>query len=268
VSTENQKVLPLSLTSRVLSTSKLANYLWLFPLMLGFASWELVTRLHLVPNSSLPTFSGVLLVFFSSIQSPAFLLRIAHSFLTLVCGLVLAFSLALPMAFAAGSKNRFDITLTPLVMLVGALPDLAFLPLLVLWFGPGSAAAVIMASVAAFFPIYFTVREGTKNIPRELFHVTTIFGSNRVSTFTKMVLPAISPYMFSGLRLAYDFDWEIIIAIEIATSAAGIGSLIQGTVSGGALESGFAAILAIGLVAVVVDRVFFGTLEAWSRKWA
>jgi ABC-type nitrate/sulfonate/bicarbonate transport system permease component len=83
-----------------------------------------------------------------------------------------------------------------------------------------------------------------------------------------MVLPAISPYMFSGLRLAYDFDWEIIIAIEIATSVAGIGSFIQGTVSSGALETGFAAILAIGLVAVIVDRVFFGTLESWSRKWA
>ena len=125
-----------------------------------------------------------------------------------------------------------------------------------------------MASVAAFFPIYFTVREGTKNIPRELYDVTTIFRSGRLSTFTKMVLPAISPHMFSGLRLAYDFDWEIIIAIEIATRVAGIGSYIQGTVGDGSLQSGFAAILAIGIVAVVVDRVFFGTLESWSRKWA
>ena len=83
-----------------------------------------------------------------------------------------------------------------------------------------------------------------------------------------MVLPAISPHMFSGLRLAYDFAWEIIIAIEIATRVAGIGSFIQGTVSAGSLESGFAAILAIAMVAVVVDRVFFGALESWARKWA
>jgi ABC-type nitrate/sulfonate/bicarbonate transport system permease component len=268
VSVEKQKVLPLSLTSRVLTQNKLANYLWVLPLALGFAAWELVTRFSLIPNSDLPTFSGVLSVFASSIQDPAFLLRIAHSFLNLICGLTLAFSFALPIAFVAGSKNRFDLTLTPLVMLAGALPDLSFLPLLVLWFGPGSVAAVIMASVAAFFPIYFTVREGTKNIPRELYHVTTIFKSDRLSTFTKMVLPAISPYMFSGLRLAYDFDWEIIIAIEIATRVAGIGSFIEGTVSTGSLESGFAAILAIALVAVIVDRVFFGTLESWSRKWA
>jgi len=268
VSVEKQKALALSLTSKVLSENRVANYLWTIPLASGFVAWELVTRLNMIPRSNLPTFSSVLSVFFSSVQDTTFLLRIAHSFLNLTCGLLLAFSLALPMAFAAGSKNRFDLTLTPLVMLFGALPDLSFLPLLVLWFGPGSVAAIIMASVAAFFPIYFTVREGTKNIPRELFDVTSIFRSDRFSTFTKMVLPAISPYMFSGLRLAYDFDWEIIIAIEIATRVAGIGSFIEGTISTGSLESGFAAILAIALVAVVVDRVFFGTLESWARKWA
>ena len=181
---------------------------------------------------------------------------------------MLAFSTALPIAFVAGSRNKFDLTFTPLIMLFGALPDLSFLPLLVLWFGAGSVAAIIMACTAGFFPIYFTVRDGTRNIPKELFEVTSVFKSNRLSTFTKMVLPAISPHMFSGLRLAYDFGWEIIIAIEIATRAAGVGSFIEGSVSGGSLDSGFAAILAIALVAVVVDRVFFGSLEAWAKKWS
>jgi ABC-type nitrate/sulfonate/bicarbonate transport system permease component len=188
--------------------------------------------------------------------------------MNLIFGLMLAFAIALPMAFVAGSKNPFDVTITPLVMLFGALPDLSFLPLLVLWFGAGDTAAIIMASVAAFFPIYFTVREGTRSIPRELYEVTSIFKSDRLSTFTKMVLPAISPHMFSGLRLAYDFDWEIVIAIEIATKVAGIGNFIQGTVGGGSLTEGFAAILAIALLAVAVDKLFFGTLESWSRKWS
>ncbi len=268
MSVEKQKALALSLTGSVFGGNRFSNYLWVAPLALGFTVWELITRLGVVPRNSLPTFSSVLVVFFSSIQSETFLLRIAHSFLNLVFGLLLGFAIALPLAFAAGSKHRFDLTFTPLIMLFGALPDLSFLPLLVLWFGPGNVAAVIMASVAGFFPIYFTVREGTRNIPRELFDVTTIFKSGRLSTFTKMVLPAISPHMFSGLRLAYDFAWEIIIAIEIATRMAGIGNFIDGNVTSGSLQSGFAAILAIALVAIVVDRVFFGSLESWAKKWA
>jgi ABC-type nitrate/sulfonate/bicarbonate transport system permease component len=265
---EKQKALTLSLTGTVLTGDRIANYLWVFPVVFGFAAWEVVTRLGLVPSSNLPTFSSVLVVFFASIQNESFLLRIARSFLNLACGLLLAFSVALPVAFVAGSRKNFDLTLTPIIMLFGALPDLSFLPLLVLWFGAGNIAAVIMASVAGFFPIYFTVREGTKNIPRELFDVTSIFKSDRLSTFTKMVLPAISPHMFSGLRLAYDFAWEIIIAIEIATRMAGIGDFIDGNVSSGSLQSGFAAILAIAILAIVVDRAFFGSLESWTKKWA
>jgi len=268
VSVDKQKALTLSLTGGVFTGGRFGNYLWVFPLLLGFAVWETVTQTGFVPSSRLPTFSSVLVVFFASIQSESFLLRIAHSFLNLVCGLFLAFSAALPIAFIAGSRNRFDLTFTPIIMLFGALPDLSFLPLLVLWFGSGNAAAIIMASLAGFFPIYFTVREGTRNIPRELFDVTTIFKSDRFSTFTKMVLPAISPHLFSGLRLAYDFAWEIIIAIEIATRVAGIGDFIDGNVASGSLQSGFAAIFAIAIVAIVVDRAFFGTLESWTRKWA
>lgn len=83
-----------------------------------------------------------------------------------------------------------------------------------------------------------------------------------------MVLPAISPHMFSGLRLAYDFAWEIIIAIEIATRMAGVGNFIDGNITSGSLQSGFAAILAIALVAIAVDRAFFGSLESWAKKWA
>jgi ABC-type nitrate/sulfonate/bicarbonate transport system permease component len=268
VSVEKQKALTLSLTGHIFPGKALVNHLWILILGIGFFVWEIVTRLNLVPKSNIPPFSSVLIVFLQSVQQPLFLLRIAHSFMNLVIGLLLAFAIALPTAFIAGSKNPFDVTLTPLVMIFGALPDLSFLPLLVLWFGAGDAAAVVMACVAAFFPIYFTVREGTKNIPRDLYDVTSIFKSDQLSTFTKMVLPAISPYMFSGLRLAYDFDWEIIIAIEIATKVAGIGNFIEGTVSGGALTSGFAAILAIALLAVAVDKLFFGTLESWSKKWS
>lgn len=267
MSIAKQKVVPLSLTGRIPRADRFSGLLWVVPLALGFIVWELITQMGLVSRSNLPTFSGVVAVFLSSIQDPVFLMRIGQSFLNLVCGLVLAFSFALPLAFVAGSKNRIDMTLTPIVMLFGALPDLSFLPFLILWLGPGSAAAITMASVVAFFPIFFNVREGTKNIPAELFHVTSIFKSDRISTFTKMVLPAISPYMFSGLRLAYDFNWEIIVAIEIATSVFGIGNFIQGSVVSGSLESGFAAILGIGLVAVAVDRLFFGRLESWARKW-
>jgi len=94
-----------------------------------------------------------------------------------------------------------------------------------------------------------------------------VFNTSRVDTFRKMILPAISPQLFTGLRLAYDFVWEIVLAIEIFSGVIGIGSYIAGTVETGAVSEAFAAILAVGVIAITVDRLLFGRAERWIRRW-
>jgi ABC-type nitrate/sulfonate/bicarbonate transport system permease component len=124
-----------------------------------------------------------------------------------------------------------------------------------------------MATLVSFFPLFFTVREGTKDIPSDLFHVTSIFRAGSLSVLTKMILPAISPHMVTGLRLSYEFVWEIVLALEIIASVSGIGLFIDHAVRVGSLEAAFAGIMAVGVLAVVVDRTVFGVLEGRVRRW-
>jgi nitrate/nitrite transport system permease protein len=115
--------------------------------------------------------------------------------------------------------------------------------------------------------MYFTIREGTKDIPRDLFHVAAVFNSRRLDTFRKLILPAVSPQLFTGLRLAYDFVWEIVLAIEIFSGVTGIGLYISGSVEAGSVKEALAAILAVGMMAILVDRLVFGRAEEWIRRW-
>jgi sulfonate transport system permease protein len=243
------------------------KYLWLASLALIFLAWEAAVRLGVVPGSKLPAFTDVVATLASSLLNVQFLMRVGQSFLNLTGGILVALALALPLAIFAGLRSRFDTTLTPLVMLGGALPDIALLPILVLWIGPGNTAAVAIAAFSAFFPMYFTIREGTKDISKDLFHVAAVFNTSRFDTFRKLILPAVSPQLFTGLRLAYDFVWEIVLAIEIFSSVAGIGSYISGAVDVGDITHAFAAILAVGVLAIVIDRLLFGRAERWIRRW-
>jgi len=220
-----------------------------------------------VPESRLPSFTATVLALVSSLFDIAFLTRVAQSFLNLSGGIFLALAIALPLALFAGLRNRFDTAMTPLIMLAGALPDIALLPVLVLWIGPGNVAAIAIAAFSAFFPMYFTIREGTKDIPKDLFHVAAVFNTSRLDTFRKLILPAVSPQLFTGLRLAYDFVWEIVLAIEIFSGVTGIGSYIAGAVQTGGVTEAFAAILAVGILAIMVDRLLFGRAERWIRRW-
>src|SRR5437660_12029278 len=100
-------------------------------------------------------------------------------------------------------RSQLDQAITPIIMLVGALPDLAILTLLVTVIGRGNVAAVAIYAFSAFFPVYFTIRQEVKEIPGDYFHVATVFKSVRTQTFKKMIIPSILLYLLTRLRPSY-----------------------------------------------------------------
>jgi len=241
--------------------------LFLIPMALVFALWEAVSRLNIISSTSLPAPSEILSVLLINLNNPTFVFSAFYSLSNLIMGIALGFLLALPLAIATGLKNKFDHSVTPMIVIVGALPDLALLPIFVYWFGPGVTAVILMATIVAFFPIFFTVREGVRDIPKDYFHVAAIYNTRKFDVYRKLVLPAAFPQLVTGLRLAYEFLWEIVIALEILAAITGIGSFINTSVEGGSLTQAFAGIFMVGIIAVLIDRTFFQYLEDRVRKW-
>lgn len=242
--------------------------LCLLPLTVILSGWELLSASGIVRAELVPPPSKVLMTLTSQLSTASFVLMVLRSFSNLTLGILLALFMAAPLAIWAGLKRQVDSTITPSIMLAGSLPDLALLPLLMMWFGEGSLAAILMAGVCAFFPIYFTTREGVRSIPTEYFQVSTIFHSGRFDFVQKLILPAIVPQAITGLRLAFDFVWEVILAIEIIARVAGIGSFINMSVERQTVDAAFAGIFAIGILSIIVDRCFFGFLEERVKRWA
>ncbi len=242
---------------------------WVVSLAVIFAIWESVTVTRLVSPEQLPTLHEVLFTLIQLGSNPTFLLRVGQSFLNVTAGILLALVFVLPLALLVGSKSQLDQAITPIIMLIGALPDLAILTLLVTVIGRGNVVAVAICAFSAFFPTYFTIRQGVKEIPADYFHVASVFKAGRVQTFTKMVLPSIFPNMLTGLRLSFEFSWNVLLAVEIIASVAGIGSFISLTLgtTGHSLTYGLAAIMTVGLLTVAVDRAFFERLEARIKRW-
>jgi ABC-type nitrate/sulfonate/bicarbonate transport system permease component len=241
--------------------------LFLVPLTLIFGLWELVVRLSFVSATSLPPPSTILMALAVNALDVNFLLRALYSLTNLMAGIALGFLIAMPVAIATGLKSKVDSSFTPLIMLVGALPDLALLPIFVYWLGPGATAAILMGTVVAFFPIFFCVRGAVKAIPQDYFHVAAVFKARKLATYTKMVLPAIFPQTVTGVRLAYEFLWEIVLAVEIMAVVSGIGSFINSAVEGGSMVDAFAGIFLIGIIAIIIDRLVFVNLEGRIRRW-
>jgi ABC-type nitrate/sulfonate/bicarbonate transport system permease component len=242
---------------------------WILSLLVIFSGWETVTVLGLVPADQLPPLHSVLAALLQLGLTPAFMDRVGQSFLNVTAGILLALAFVMPLAILVGSRNKLDEAITPIIMLVGALPDLAILTVLVTVVGRGNVVAIAISGFSAFFPIYFTIRQGVKEIPADYFHVASIFKAGRVQTFTKMVLPSIFPNLLTGLRLSFEFSWNVLLAVEIIASVAGIGSFISLALGSAAhsLTYGLAAIMTVGLITITIDRALFERLENRIKRW-
>ena len=242
---------------------------WVISLIAIFAVWETVSMLGLTSSDQLPPLHQVLLTLVQLGGTPLFLSRVAQSLVNVTTGVSLALVLVLPLALVVGMRNQLDQAITPIIMLVGALPDLAILTLLVTVIGRGNVAAVAISAFSAFFPVYFTIRQGVKEIPADYFHVASIFNAGKFQTFTKMIVPSIFPNLLTGLRLSFEFSWNVLLAVEIIASVAGVGTFISTSLGSSAhsLTYGLAAIMTVGLLTITMDRAFFERLENRIKRW-
>ncbi len=248
--------------------SKIENWFFIIPLGMIFVCWEIVLKLNLISTETIPAPSEILEVLFVNLlTNPGFTISVLRSLANIGVGIFVAALIAIPFAIFTGLKSRVDASFTPLIMIVGALPDIALLPFLVYWFGRGASAAILMATIVAFFPIFFTVREGVKNIPKDYFHVAYIYKARKIDVYTKLILPAVFPQLVTGIRLAYEFLWEIVLAIEIIARIHGIGFIINFAVENGSLTYAFAGFFMIGIIAILLDRLVFHRLEESVRRW-
>jgi len=239
------------------SVGKFRPPAWAALLVVIFTLWESVSLSGLVSSSQLPALHDV------------FLAHVGQSFANVTTGVSLALVLVFPLALLVGMRTQLDQAITPIIMLVGALPDLAILTLLVTVIGRGNVAAVSISAFSAFFPVYFTIRQGVKEIPADYFHVTSVFKAGRVQTFTKMILPSIFPNLVTGLRLSFEFSWNVLLAVEVIASVAGIGTFISSSLGSSAhsLTYGLAAIMTVGLITIAIDRAFFERFENRIKRW-
>jgi ABC-type nitrate/sulfonate/bicarbonate transport system permease component len=150
----------------------------------------------------------------------ASLSRVGEGFvIAALCGVLAAFLVTVckPVAFFV----------EPLIEILRPIPPLAFLPMLVLWFGIGEFSKVSFIAYSAFFPVFTTSVDGIKHVDRVLLRAASSLGATRAQIFRFVILPAALPSIFTGLRLGIALSFFVIVAAEFLGADSGIGYLIN-----------------------------------------
>ena len=238
---------------------------------LFFAVWYAATLLNahvfkVFNPLLLPAPHTVLLAGVEMVRSGELQRDILASLSRVVQGFVLAAIVGVAVGTAVGRSRRLEYLVEPTIELLRPIPPLAFLPMMVLWFGIGETSKVAFIAYAAFFPIFTTTVEGIKYVDPLLIRAAASLGASERDIFRYVVLPAALPNIITGLRIGFGLSFFVIVAAEFIAADSGLGFLINDARTFFLVANmllGAAVIGAIGFTFNILLR----RLEAWLLRW-
>ncbi len=181
-------------------------------------------------------------------------------------GVALAIAVGIPLGLAAGWYRRLSYAVEPFLSALNATPQVAFLPLIVLWVGTGLGARVLIVFLLAVLPIAINAHAAVRTTDARLVRLAASFGAGEWRLFRTIILPSTVPFLLAGLRLAVGRGMIGVVVGEIYGSAAGIGAMISQ--AGARFQTdrvfvGVLTIVAIGVILVELVQLIERRVEAW-----
>jgi ABC-type nitrate/sulfonate/bicarbonate transport system permease component len=187
-----------------------------------------------------------------------------------VLGFALAVAVGVPLGLAGGWYRRLNYAVEPFLLGLNATPQIAFLPLFIIWFGIGLWSKVVIIFLLTFLPIAINALSGARAADPRLLKVARSFGASEWNVFRNLVLPSAVPFLLAGLRLGIGRAMIGIVVGELFGASSGIGFMIG--VAGGSFETdkvfvGVIVIVMSGLALTEAVRRLEARVEAWRPKF-
>jgi nitrate/nitrite transport system permease protein len=179
-------------------------------------------------------------------------------------GFLLGIMFGTPLGFLLGMSKTLTKIFDPIMQVLRPISPLAWLPLGLIIFQKSEPAALFAIAVCSMWPTVINTMAGVRAIPQDYWNVAKVLRLSRVTTFTKVVIPATLPYMFTGFRLSLGIAWLVIVASEMLTGTPGVGGFLWQEYNSLIYAHILLAILTIGVVGFVLDRLM-GMAEARLR---
>ena len=187
-----------------------------------------------------------------------------YSLVRVARGFLLGIAIATPLGFLLGVSRTLTRMFDPVMQVLRPISPLAWLPLGLILFRKSEPAALFAIAVCSMWPTVINTMAGVRAIPQDYWNVARVLRLSPVTTFTKIVVPATLPYLFTGFRLSLGIAWLVIVASEMLTGTPGVGGFLWQEYNSLVYAHILLAILTIGVVGFVLDRLM-GMAESLTQ---
>jgi ABC-type nitrate/sulfonate/bicarbonate transport system permease component len=185
--------------------------------------------------------------------------RIAAGFLAAVLA-------GVPIGLLMAANEVVFQAIDPILQFIRPVPPLAYIPLLVVWFGIGEVSKVLLIFLGTVPIILINTISGVRATPRQRIQVAECLGATPFQIFRHVILPSALPEIFTGMRVGIGVAWTCLVAAEIIAATAGLGWLVQEAGQELQVSIIFVGILAIGVLGYAMELVIRG-VERLAVPW-
>ena len=221
------------------------------------AVWFAVTNLGLVKPIFLPTPQAVFQQFYEYLTGQAndkpLWQHFVASMLRVFSAFVLACVTAIPIGIAMGMSRVMRGIFDPPLEFYRPLPPLAYLPLIIIWFGIDEVPKVLLIFLSCFAPLALAARSGMRSASQEQINAAYSMGASYLQVIRHVILPSAMPDILIGMRIAIGFGWTTLVAAEMVAANVGLGQMVLNASNFLRTDIVIMGIIVIGVVAYLFD---------------
>jgi nitrate/nitrite transport system permease protein len=180
-------------------------------------------------------------------------------------GFGLAAAVGIPLGFLIGRFRFLSDMAAPIVALLKPVSPLAWLPIGLLVFKAANPASIYVIFVCSLWPMIVNTAVGVRQIPQDYLNVARVLNLSEWKVFTRILFPAVLPYMLTGVRLSIGVAWLVIVAAEMLTGGVGIGFWVWDEWNNLKVDHILIAIFVIGVVGLALEQALMFVARRFSH---
>jgi sulfonate transport system permease protein len=242
---------------------------WIIPAVVVLL-WETAARAGFIAPQVLPAPSSVLETALNLARNGDLFVHLGVSLLRAAGGFVIGGTLGLALGVIVGFSPLAQALLDRSVQMVRAVPFLAMLPLVIVWFGVGEVAKIFLVALAVLFPIYINTMLGIRQIDPKLMELGRVVGLERAAIVRRIILPGAMPSILTGVRYALAHAWLALVIAETLATTKGIGFLAMDArefLNTNVIILTMIIYAIIGVVADALVRLLEGRFLSWHANY-
>lgn len=247
------------------------NKLINFSIMVGvpvvlLAIWEIAGNKGYINKSIMSTPSIIWNTISDLIEKGNLQKNLLVSSKRVIIGFVYGTLAGIVLGILMGQFEKVDKAFTVIVGVLRPIPMIGWTPLFILWMGLGESSKIMIIAISAFWSVLVNTIDGIKSVDKKYIEVASMLEKSKFDSIKNIVLPSISPSIFTGIRLGFSNAWRGVVAAEMIAATAGIGYMISFAREMAQPAVLMVGLLTIGIICLIIDMVIL-RLQKIIFRW-